>query len=63
MRVSLLQVPITADDNLNGSWSCSYRIVVGRVFHIQGLIFEIELFLHGLEQAGNRFVNNMVCGN
>ena len=30
---------------------------------MQGLNFEIELFLHGLEQAGNRFVNNMVCGN
>ena len=38
------------------------KLVAGRVFGIQGLVYERELFLHSLEQRGNRFLNNMVCG-
>ena len=38
------------------------KLVVGRVFGIQGLVYERELFLHSLEQRDNIFLNNMVCG-
>ena len=38
------------------------KLVAGRVFGIQGLVYERELFLHSLEQRDNRFLNNMVCG-
>ena len=37
------------------------KLVAGRVFGIQGLVYERELFLHSLEQRDNRFLN-MVCG-
>ena len=36
------------------------KLVAGRVFGIQGLVYERELFLHSLEQRDNRFLNNSV---
>ena len=38
------------------------KLEAERVFGIQGLVYERELFLHSLEQRDNRFLNNMVCG-
>ena len=37
------------------------KLAAGRVYGIQGLGYERELFLHSLEQR-QQFLNNMVCG-
>ena len=61
------QVPFTAEYHLWWQTSMAHglavvKLVAGRVFGIQGLVYERELFLHSLEQRDNRFLNNMVCG-